>query len=131
MPKQASCSPDEPPPSVVHLSFSMLMPCNDLRHIGMKEKERNLLAAQLCSAFCFCCYSNRDVEVKLTQQCLFAWQDRAIFLFILERKSGCKDISYIQYATHEQQKSELLTHSSSVVVLRIQRRNKIAEHRNK
>lgn len=54
--KQASCSPDELPlplysPSVVHLSISMLMPCNDLRPVGMKEKERNLFSAQLCNAF--------------------------------------------------------------------------------
>lgn len=60
-------------PSVVHLSISMLMPCNDLRRIGMKEKERNLFSARLCSAFCCCCYSN--AELKLTQQCVFAWQD--------------------------------------------------------
>lgn len=109
-------------PSEAHFSLSMLMPCNDLRHTGMKEKERNLLSAQLCSAFCFCCYSNTDVEVKLTQWCLFAWQDGAIYLFKLERKSGCKDISYLYYATCEQQKSAVLMHSSAVV-LQIQRNN--------
>lgn len=72
----------QPPLSVVYLSISMLMPCNDLRHVGMKKKERNLFPAQLCSAFCCCCHSNTDQELKLTQQCLFAWQDKKIIFFL-------------------------------------------------
>ena len=95
-------------PSVVHLSISMLMPCNDLRHDGMKEEERNLFSAQLCSAFCCCCYSNKDLELELAQRCLFAWQDRVIFFLYWKRKSGCKpwkewgvDNSYCIYTTYE------------------------------
>lgn len=63
------------------------MPCNDLRHIGMKENERNLFAAQLCSAFCFCCYSNRDVEVKLSDAYLHGRTGRVFFLYWRERQS--------------------------------------------
>lgn len=96
--KQASCSPDELPlslslsflpplPSVVHLSISMLMPCNDLRHVGMKEEERNLFSAHsFVVLFCCCCYSNTVLELKLTQQCLFAWQDGVIFLLCTGKK---------------------------------------------
>ncbi len=54
----------------------------------MKEEERNLFSAQLCSAFCCCCYSNTDLELKLTQQCLFAWQDRVIFFECWKERVG-------------------------------------------
>lgn len=80
--------PSSPLPSVAHLFFSMLMPCNDLRHTGIKERERNLLSAQLCCALCFCCYSNTGMEVKLTRRCLFAWQDGVIFFFKWQERVG-------------------------------------------
>lgn len=82
--------PSSPLPSVAHLFFSMLMPCNDLRHTGIKERERNLLSAQLCCALCFCCYSNTGMEVKLTRRCLFAWQDGVIFFFKWQERVGVK-----------------------------------------
>lgn len=120
MQKQASCSPDEapPPPSVVHLSISMLMPCNDLRHVGMKEEERNLFSAQLCSAFCCCCYSNTGLELKLTQQCLFAWQDRVIFSECWKERVGVNHgkkgvwITAI-YATYDDQNCQHIQHQLS------------------
>lgn len=95
--------PSSPLPSVAHLFFSMLMPCNDLRHTGIKERERNLLSAQLCCALCFCCYSNTGTELKLTRWCLFAWQDGVIFFFKWQERVGVETS-----AVNEQRNGHLL-----------------------
>lgn len=64
----------------------------------MKENERNLLAAQLCSAFCFCCYSNRDVEVKLSDAYLHGRTGRVFFLSI-SRTQPATPVTQIQTAS--------------------------------